>query len=224
MTVEKQPLVSVNGVLGAMVSPLDRGFAYGDGVFETVRVHNVSRSLWPVHVQRLLAGAYRLKFPVDLSKVRRSRDLLLAEAVRHETPQGVLKLILSAGEGERGYSRPQSVRPTLCLMFYPGSAPLGGAESTGLTVTLCEQWLAHSSALAGIKHLNRLEQVLARQELGARTDREGLLLDPEGMVVEATSSNLFCISDGRLITPDLTRAGVAGVARRDRKSTRLNSS
>src|SRR5690625_1258881 len=129
MTVEKQPLVSVNGVLGAMVSPLDRGFAYGDGVFETVRVHNGSMPLWPLHEQRLLAGADRLKIPVDLSKVRRFRDQLLAEAGRHETPQGVLKLILSAGEGGRGYSRPQSVRPTLCLMFYPGSAPLGETRS-----------------------------------------------------------------------------------------------
>lgn len=214
MTVEKQPLVSVNGVLGAMVSPLDRGFAYGDGVFETVRVHNGSMPLWPLHEQRLLAGADRLKIPVDISQVRSFRDQLLAKAGRSEIPQGVLKLILSAGEGGRGYARPQSVRPTLCLMFYPGSAPLGETESPGLTVTLCAQRLAHNSALAGIKHLNRLEQVLARQELGARTDREGLLLDPEGMVVEATSSNLFCISDGRLITPDLTRAGVAGVARR----------
>src|SRR5690625_2912282 len=110
MTVEKQRLGSVNGVLGAMVSPLDRGFAFGDGVFETVRVHNGSMPLWPLHEQRLLAGADRLKIPVDLSKVRRFRDQLLAEAGRHETPQGVLKLILSAGEGERGSSRSEERR------------------------------------------------------------------------------------------------------------------
>src|SRR5690625_130218 len=177
MTVEKQPLVSVNGVLGAMVSPLDRGFAYGDGVFETVRVHDGSMPLWPLHEQRLLAGADRLKISVHISQVRSVRGRLVAKAGRSEIPRGVLKLILSAGEGGRGYARPQSVRPTLCLMFYPGSAPLGETKSPGLTVTLCAQRLAHNSALAGIKHLNRLEQVLARQELGAHTEREGLLLE-----------------------------------------------
>lgn len=214
MTVQKQPLVSVNGVLGAMISPLDRGFAYGDGVFETVRVHKGSAPLWTLHEQRLIAGAQRLRIAFDLSSVRRYRDELLAEAARYEAPDGVLKLVLSAGVGGRGYYRPNGLAPTLCLMFYPGSVPLGDAASQGLTVRLCEQRLADNPALAGIKHLNRLEQVLARQECPEQADSDGLLLGPEGTVIEATASNLFCVSDGQLITPDLSRAGVAGVARR----------
>ncbi|MDQ2075678.1 aminodeoxychorismate lyase [Marinimicrobium sp. ABcell2] len=208
----KQPLVSVNGVLGAMISPLDRGFAYGDGLFETIRVQSGGVPLWPFHEQRLSLGAGRLGIRFSRSDLHQYRDDMLAQAASGNAPDGVLKLILTRGAGGRGYLAPENGEPTLCLMLYPQAVPLG--DNHGVTVKLCQYRLADNPALAGIKHLNRLEQVLARSEWRDGPWTEGLLLNQRGEVVEATASNLFAVLNGELLTPDLSNAGVAGVARR----------
>lgn len=203
------PLISVNGVIGAQLSPLDRGFAYGDGLFETCRIFAGAIPLWEWHQARLQAGCERLKIPLDCARLANYLVQLLDLSGLHE---GVLKVTVSRGAGGRGYRLPEPVSPTYCLAVFPPAEK--GSNQAGITVRVCQQRLARSPGLAGIKHLNRLEQILARAEWQDDTYAEGLLLDEAGNLIEATASNLFLVCENRLLTPDLERCGVAGVMRR----------
>lgn len=207
------PLISVNGVLDAAISPLDRGFAYGDGVFETCRYQNGSIPLWQYHRERLLQSAKRLDIPLDEQLLLRYRDELLAKIDSSQIPYGVLKVTITRGVGGRGYRVPDAVKPTYCLGAFSGNSLYTESYRAGVSVRVCNLRLSQSPALAGMKHLNRLEHILARAEW-MNEFAEGLLLDAEGRVIEATVSNLFTVKGNQLYTPDLARAGVAGVMRR----------
>lgn len=212
--IQAAPLVSVNGVLGAAVSPLDRGLAYGDGLFETVAVRGGKLPLWSLHYQRLSGSAERLKIPLPSDLEGFSQQLLQAAAGQGFI-DGTLKIILTRGPGGRGYAPPPISEPTLCLAFYPRVAALGvEAQQEGVKVRVCDQRLGHSPVVAGLKHLNRLEQVLARSEWVDEEFSEGIVLDIDNRVIEATASNVFLLLDGALITPDLSRCGVSGILRR----------
>lgn len=186
----------------------DRGLAYGDGLFETIRVVDGRPLLFERHLQRLDEGCRRLAIPIDL-------ELLRGELVPfcRDLRQGVAKLILTRGTGQRGYAPPQPCQPRRLLM---GSAlpgyPAQHAES-GVRLFPCATRLAEQPLLAGIKHLNRLEQVLARAEWQDSRYAEGLMRDMSGRVVEGVFSNLFLVADGELRTASLQRCGVAGVMR-----------
>ena len=207
------PLISVNGVLDAAISPLDRGFAYGDGVFETCRYQNGSIPLWQYHRERLLKSAERLGIPLDEQLLLRYRDELLAQIDASQTPDGVLKVTVTRGVGGRGYRVPDVVKPTYCLGVFSANPLHIEQYRAGVSVRVCNLRLSQNPALAGMKHLNRLEHILARAEWMDEF-AEGLLLDTKGRVIEATVSNLFAIKDNQLYTPDLASAGVAGVMRR----------
>lgn len=203
------PLIAINGVIGAQLSPLDRGFAYGDGLFETCRLLGGTLPLWDWHKERLYQGCERLMIPLDRGLlVDYLQQLLAATGLR----DGVLKITISRGEGGRGYRLPDKVLPTYCLAVYPFA--IDPLNQHGVAVRVCHQRLAVSTTLAGVKHLNRLEQVLARAEWQDNRYAEGLLFSEQGHLIEATASNVFVVSEGRLLTPDLTGCGVAGVMRR----------
>lgn len=207
------PLFSVNGILGASVSPLDRGLAYGDGLFETIAVRRGKLPLGPMHYQRLADSADRLKIPLP-STLKTFADQLLHAAATQGFRDGTLKVILTRGQGGRGYAPPPSSDPTLCLAFYPLQEAAGAPVTRGVKVRVCDQRLGRNPVLAGLKHLNRLEQVLARAEWEGQEFAEGLLLDTDGQVIEATASNIFAVLDGSLVTPDLSLSGVNGILRR----------
>ncbi len=211
--VQAAPLVSVNGVLGAAVSPLDRGLAYGDGLFETVAVRRGKRPLWSMHLQRLTQSAERLNIPLPPTLESYS-DQLLQAAASQGLRDGTLKVILTRGSGGRGYAPPINSEPMLCLAFYPLQDTSGAPAKDGVKVYVCEQRLGHNPTLAGLKHLNRLEQVLARAEWQDEEFSEGLLLDIENHVIEATASNIFMVREAVLVTPDLALSGVSGILRR----------
>lgn len=207
------PLISVNGVLDAAISPLDRGFTYGDGVFETCRYLRGAIPLWSYHRERLLHSAERLQIPVDESLLMQYLDSLLAQIAPLGIQDAVVKIILTRGVGGRGYRLPDCVKPTYCVGIFPCSQLQTDQCCEGVTVRVCNLRLAQSPALAGMKHLNRLEHILARAEWQDEF-AEGLLLDAQGRVVEATVSNLFAVKNNQFYTPDLSAAGVAGIMRR----------
>ena len=188
----------------------DRGLAYGDGLFETMRAHRGGVPWWDAHWARLVRGAQRLRLALpDAGFVRREAAQML-EGV----DAGVLKLIVARGGGGRGYSPPQVSEPTWVLSAHP----LPAAFENGLALRWCRIRLSIQPALAGLKHCNRLEQVLARaewQEADAadRDADEGLLLDNEGWAIGATAANLFVLTEGRWATPRIDRCGVAGICR-----------
>jgi 4-amino-4-deoxychorismate lyase len=187
------------------LEPEDRGLAYGDGVFETLLVHRGQPVWWDEHWQRLLRGAARLGLPVpDEAELRREALDMLAGQQR-----AVLKLVLTRGSGGRGYAPPADATPTVVLSTHPAPAP----ADRGLHLRWARTTLAIQPALAGIKHLNRLEQVLARAEWQDAAIDEALMCDGEDRVVSATAANLFALVGGRWLTPSVERCGIAGIAR-----------
>ncbi|WP_027331017.1 aminodeoxychorismate lyase [Marinimicrobium agarilyticum] len=202
-------ITMTNGVFDARLSPLDRGLAYGDGLFETCRVRAGQVPLWALHWQRLSAGARRLGIPLDGERLERERERVLNAA---QAQNGVLKLIVTRGEGGRAYQAPVNPEPSLCWQFRPGESPAWERGRTGVTLYQCQHRLGDNPALAGMKHLNRLEYVLARSEWGDDYP-EGLLLDAADRVIEGTLSNVFVRLEAGWRTPALERNGVAGVMR-----------
>jgi 4-amino-4-deoxychorismate lyase len=199
----------INGQDSLTLSAQDRGLLYGDGLFETVAVDKGAPLRWERHLQRLMLGCERLGIPCPDVTTLTLEALELCKG--HE--RAALKLIVTRGVGGRGYRAPAQPQATRILACHPWPDYPSDHARDGVRVRLCDIRLAHQPALAGIKHLNRLEQVLARAEWNDEEIAEGLLLDREDHVIEATMSNLFLVSEGRLITPDLSDCGVAGIMR-----------
>ena len=182
----------------------NRGLHYGDGLFETLRVHRGEVPLWPRHLARLRDGAARLGIVVPEPAFIEARIAELVAGI----DAGVLKLLLTRGEGGRGYAPPVDAPPTWMLALHPLPA-----TPAALRLHPCETRLAIQPALAGIKHCNRLEQVLARAEVERVGCDEGLVCDTDGRPVCATAANLLAFDGCRWRTPLLARCGVAGVLR-----------
>jgi 4-amino-4-deoxychorismate lyase len=200
--------VLVNGRVGP-VDPLDRGLQYGDGLFETMSVRDGRARFQDQHLARLAAGARRLALP--LPDQDRLREQI---AAAWPSGRGVVKLIWTRGAAGRGYRPPAAAEPTCIVAGFEGPVWPASAWSDGIRVRYCRTRLGRNPALAGLKHLNRLEQVLARAEWDGESIAEGLMLDDLGHVVSGTQSNLFAVIAGRIVTPELGHCGVAGVMRR----------
>ena len=186
----------------------NRGLAYGDGLFETIAVRGGRPSLLDAHLARLAQGCQRLHIPADIALIR-EEILRYASAL----DQGVAKLILTRGDSQRGYASAPAAAPRRILQAAPlPDYPEAHAEA-GVRLYPCRTRLAEQPLLAGLKHLNRLEQVLARSEWSDSQHAEGLMRDTSGRLIEGVYSNLFLVSQGRLLTADLSRCGVAGVMR-----------
>lgn len=197
------------------VAATDRGLAYGDGLFETIRVRGGRAPLARYHLQRLVGGCARLAIRFSSTQAARLLDSALERAAVAGVADGVVKLIVTRGSGGRGYAAAADIEPTELALWSALPATDCRDDKDGIAVCLCRQRLALQPALAGIKHLNRLEQVLARAEWGDDRFAEGLMRDTEGYVVEAVSSNLFRVTPaGECTTPPIDRCGVAGVMRR----------
>lgn len=201
--------VLVNGKAVACVASTDRGLLYGDGLFETIAVVNGVMRHWPRHLCRLQAGCERLGIQAVDATILEDE----CRAVAGEADRAVLKVIVSRGSGGRGYRVPDDPVTTRIVQLHEWPEFPAACAEHGVSVRVCSTRLGQQPALAGIKHLNRLEQVLARQEWSDPDIMEGLLLDSAGHLIEGTMSNIFLVRDGRLLTPDLRQCGVAGIMR-----------
>lgn len=195
----------VDGVLTDSLDVADRGFCYGDGVFRTLAVSLGQPRWWPEQLTQLLEDCARLDLPCPDESIWR------ADLAQLPLEQGVLKLTVTRGSGTRGYRPPRPCMVRRLVQFQ--SMPLPTSPTPGANLRICDLRLGWQPRLAGIKHLNRLENVLARGEWQDPDIHEGLLLDQAGQVIGGTMSNLFVVRDGGLSTPRLDRCGVAGVTR-----------
>jgi 4-amino-4-deoxychorismate lyase len=198
----------VDGQPADALSLKDRGLAYGDGLFETIAVRGGKPLLLDRHLARLADGCGRLAIPADHLLIH--SELLAYAAALGE---GVLKLVLTRGDGLRGYAPDPSAQARRILLGNPPAAYPATHGEQGVRLFPCTTRLATQPLLAGLKHLNRLEQVIARSEWQDSEHAEGLMLDQAGRVIEGVFSNVFVVRDGVLLTPDLKRCGVAGVMR-----------
>ena len=199
-------MILVNGKSRDQILVSDRGLQYGDGVFRTMRSEGQRIIWWPDHYDKLSVDAKALGLSCP------EQDLLLAECMQvAQDCDGVVKLILTRGTGRRGYAPSSADTPTRVvqgsrLPEYPASH-----LTEGIKVRWCSIKLGHQPRLAGIKHLNRLENVMARGEWEDPDIAEGLLLDEAGWVIGGIMSNIFAVRGRTLFTPDLSLCGVAGV-------------
>lgn len=201
--------IMVNGVMSSDINVMDRGFQYGDGLFETMVIVNGALPLWEKHWQRLKRGCEILSIELpDKSKVEHDISTFI-----QDIPRSIIKLIVTRGIGGRGYAVSESLEPEVVLIHsaFPNYPEHNWQE--GITARLCCTRLSLQPALAGIKHLNRLEQVLARNEWRDAEIVEGIMLDIQGHVIEGTMTNLFIMKNGKVITTDINQCGVAGVMR-----------
>jgi 4-amino-4-deoxychorismate lyase len=201
--------VLINGEKKDNLNITDRGIQYGDGLFETIEVSSGRAVFIDRHLDRLQLGCKQLHIPYPGNPILLSEiDLLLESA-----SNAVLKIQITRGAGGRGYRQPDSVTPTRILSLHSFPKFPDSFTQEGINVTSCKGRLSSNPVLAGIKHTNRLEQVLARAEWVSESIQEGLMSDQQGNVIEGTMSNVFMVKEEKIITPLLDHCGVAGIIR-----------
>lgn len=199
----------INGSFDYAISPFDRGFAYGDGVFRTLVMRAGVPESWPLHYQKLVADCAAINI------VCPSAELLMSDMQQLFTPDevAIAKIIVTRGEGNRGYTPPAITAPMRVVTKSAMPEYPEGRFTDGVNLIVCETRLALQPKLAGIKHLNRLENVLARMEWNDPNIADGILLDTNDNVIECTAANIFARFGDTLITPSLAQCGVAGITR-----------
>jgi len=204
----------INGIQSQHIDAMDRGLAYGDGLFSTIKVQYGEMQLWDYHLQRLQLGASKLFFP-EIDWQQLSDEVKTVAKTLLDTKQSVLKVIITRGSGGRGYSTKGCESPLRIIST--GTFPdfYEQWQKQGIDLVLCDSTLSSNSMLAGLKTLNRLEQVLIKKELESKGAVEGIVCDSNGFVIEACTANLFILLHGVWQTPNLEQSGVAGVQRRN---------
>ncbi len=200
----------VNGVETSALSIADRGLAYGDGLFETMRVVNGSVPLLDYHLERFANGVERLSFGQRKPSCKRFKETL-NEALSEVSGDALVKIIVTRGVGGRGYTPPAHADLCFIAQVFDDVDRPAFSQSRGMSVIECQHRLAHQPFLAGIKHLNRLEQVILSAELKGHS--EGLVFDYADQLVEGTKSNILLFEAGRVVTPKLDQCGVRGTLR-----------
>jgi 4-amino-4-deoxychorismate lyase len=205
-------MILVNGESKEHIEISDRGFQYGDGLFETIEVRDGHAVFLERHLERLNSGCRRLYIPFPDAKLLslEAKELCLRW---HTRRWAVLKIIVTRGSGGRGYRQPDVIQPTRVLSLHPYPDYPKTYPEQGVVTRFCATRLGLNPTLAGIKHLNRLEQVIARSEWNDPAIQEGLMLDANGHVIEGTMTNLFYIKNNSLYTAALAQSGVAGIMR-----------
>jgi 4-amino-4-deoxychorismate lyase len=202
----------LNGEAKYCIEFSDRGFQYGDGLFETIEVLNGVPVFLNQHFQRLSKGCEKLLIPMpDIDIIRKEAFQLAQSSV---SKQAVLKLIVTRGSGGRGYRQPESIHSTRLFSLHPYPDYPESFKQQGITLRFCNTRLGLNPALSGIKHMNRLEQVMARSEWNSPEIQEGLMLDINDNVIEGTMSNVFLVKENSLYTPVIEQCGVEGVLRK----------
>lgn len=220
----QSPIYIINGRFSQGISPIDRGFAYGDGVFRTMRLMDGELIDWPLHYQTLVhdCGKVQMVCPSAELLMQDLKSLMQKMTTQYASQASskesykqscTIKVIITRGEGARGYAPPSIATPTRVMIASP--LPKYNTEifEHGVALYVCQTRLGHQPLTAGIKHLNRLENVLARGECTDPAFFDGLLQDIASNVIEATAANVFLRIGNRLITPNLDLCGVAGVMR-----------
>jgi len=203
-----------NGAVTQSIAINDRGLQYGDGLFETIAVRDGELRLWDSHVERLQTGCRRLGIEVPVAARMRQRAIDAILATHNEASDALLKIIITRGEGPRGYTATAGLPATMLIGIFTRTTCPDRNYKLGVRVRFCRARLSVQRQTAGMKLLSRLDQVRARSEWDDPSMAEGIMLDHNDAVVCGTMSNLFIVRNGSLSTPELTQCGVSGVMRR----------
>jgi 4-amino-4-deoxychorismate lyase len=202
-------LCLVNGKQQDYIDVESRGLAYGDGLFTTAKILNGNIQYLTAHIERLKFGSHQLGIkPSSLTDLTKQLT-----SIAKGYALAVLKVIVIANAGGRGYARSKSNGHDVIIMIHDYPIHYDVQAQTGITLGVSKQKIGINPMLAGLKHLNRLEQVLLKQELSTRTEDDILVCNVNGHVIEATSANAFFFIDKKLYTPDVSQSGVNGIMR-----------
>jgi 4-amino-4-deoxychorismate lyase len=196
--------VRVNGQESSIVGVFDRGLQFADGLFETVAFVDGKPRLWDRHMARLASGCARLNMPAPDAEVLRSE----ADRANGGAKRAVVKIILTRGSDSTG-----SAPPTMITAARDWPPDLETRLRDGVVARICDTRISRNPRLAGIKHLNRLEYVLAQNEVRMDETGESIVRDTQGYVIETCRANLFVVRGGQVYTSDLRYSGVCGVLR-----------
>jgi len=199
----------INGKAFDQIEVFDRALHYGDGVFETIAIQDGKVLCFDEHLNRLEKGCKKIKIPVQDKKIIKNEILSLTE----NTDRAVVKIIITRGQGGRGYKIPDNIESTRIISLFPWPDYSSELSIFGIKTKLCNYRYSNNPVLAGIKHLNRLEQILARAEWGDKKIIEGIVMNSDNYIIEGTMSNIFCILEKTLYTPDLSLCGIEGIVR-----------
>lgn len=199
----------VNGELSNQVPATDRGLQFGDGLFETITVMGGQPRFWQGHMDRLSAGCERLGLPVTPQAVL-LRELKTVSAGNSSC---LVRIIITRGGSGLDFAPGHPAAVNRIVSSHPWPMQEKDFATLGIRARVCDLRLGIQPVLGGIRHLNRLEQVMARAEWEDSNIQEGILLDREDHIISGVSSNIFLVYSGRLLTPRLDRCGVRGVMR-----------
>ena len=199
----------INGKALEHIEIHDRALHYGDGLFETIAIQDRKALCFDEHLNRLEKGCKKLKLPVQDKTIIKNEVSSLIES----KDRAVLKIIISRGQGGRGYKIPDNIDVTRIISLFPWPNYSYEFSTTGIKAKICSYRYGNNPTLAGIKHLNRLEQILARSEWRDEETMEGIVMNSDDFVIEGTMSNIFCFVNKTLYTPDLSQCGIEGIIR-----------
>ena len=216
----------IDGIAADSLPLTDRGGAYGHGLFETMLLHHGALPLQQQHVERLLRDAPTLGINVTAEQLGDSVEGYIEHRIEYhiesllhglnseQRQSGIVKIIVTAGSGGRGYVSPSAAQasPRIIAQYFPLPNDLQIQRQQGISLTECDYRLPLNPILAGIKHLNRLDQVMARSEWAEEYD-DGMMFSAADSLIETTRANLFIKLSSGWVTPRLDQAGVCGVMR-----------
>lgn len=207
----------INGSFNQIITPFDRGLAYGDGVFRTIKMQGGLPEFWPQHYQKLVADCAAINIVCPSAELLMSDIAQLFSDDAAKNISAVAKIIITRGEGNRGYIPPAITAPMRVVLKSAMPEYPKKRFTDGVNLIVCETRLATQPKLAGVKSLNRLENVLACTEwagMDVSADiTEGIMQDAQGNVIECTAANIFARFGNVLMTPSLLQCGIAGVTR-----------
>ena len=211
----------INGEFKDSISVYDRGLAYGDGFFETMlwdsfeekNKVNFGVEFWLRHLKRIKDGCrlMQINFPTNDEIIRQRNKILKASLKQKKS--GLLKMIITRGEGGRGYKFEKNMSPTIIFLSLEKPKIEKKHIKLGVTVKICKTHLSKNTKLFGFKHLNRLDSVLARSEWEDEKIFEGVFIDSKQNILEGTMTNIFFVNKKTLITPPIVDSGINGVMR-----------
>ncbi len=210
----------IDGEFKDSISVLDRGLSYGDGIFETMvwcfikEKKNFGVEFWNRHLRRIEKSCMITKIkmpPIELLNTYKKR--ILEKSFNQGLKEGVLKIIITRGVGGRGYKFDSDIKPTIIFLSFSKNHLDQSLYKNGVNVRFCESSIFKNFELAGLKHLNRLDSVIARSEWTKKDIFEGILVDDLENIVEGTMTNIFFTKDKILFTPHISNFGIKGIMR-----------
>ncbi len=189
------------------INTQDRGLNYGDGFFTTASIVDACIEHWDLHKARLVECAERLFFPeLDLNEIEQVVNKVICD-----TRSGILKVVVTRGAGGRGYGLPDEPTIQVLISVLPQVPHYKNWQEQGVRLAISDIRLSHQPLLAGLKTLNRLEQVLIKHHMHSIECNDVIVLDYDDNVIECSAANLFAIKDGQIVSPKLDCCGITGV-------------